>query len=472
MQPKFGTSGLRGLSADLVAGVGYAYAAAFSRFLIEEKLAAPGDAVLLGYDLRDSSPAIARDCARAVAEAGLVPRDCGLLPTPALAFEAHRLGRAAMMVTGSHIPADRNGIKFYKPAGEIDKADERAISERAAAGVASTPPTELPPTENGASEALEGFRRRYLDAFPAGALGGLRVGIYEHSTVARDLLREIVAGLGADVVPLGRSDIFVAVDTEATDPRTEENLRIWSAAHKLDAIVSADGDGDRPLLAGAGGELVRGDVLGLLTAKALGARVVVTPVTSSSGIESALDAEVVRTRVGSPFVIAGMDEAVNAGKTAVLGFEANGGVLAGTAFALGPRTLGALPTRDSVLPILAVLFTAASRKVRVADLVEELKLPVSRSDRVQDFPSDAGQRLLAELSGDVGKLQAFLGEIGQVASFDTVDGLRVALRDGPTIHFRASGNAPEMRCYVEADTPELADRLLARGMAELREARG
>jgi phosphomannomutase len=36
------------------------------------------------------------------------------------------------MITGSHIPADRNGIKFYRPDGEIDKDDEAAITTAAA----------------------------------------------------------------------------------------------------------------------------------------------------------------------------------------------------------------------------------------------------------------------------------------------------------------------------------------------------
>lgn len=63
--------------------------------------------------------AAAEDC-------GVEAVDCGLLPTPALALAA--AGEAAVMVTGSHIPADRNGLKFYLPAGEISKAEEVAIS--------------------------------------------------------------------------------------------------------------------------------------------------------------------------------------------------------------------------------------------------------------------------------------------------------------------------------------------------------
>ena len=54
----------------------------------------------------------------------------GPLPTPALALAAAQRGAAGLMVTGSHIPDNRNGIKFYRPDGEISKADEEAIRGR------------------------------------------------------------------------------------------------------------------------------------------------------------------------------------------------------------------------------------------------------------------------------------------------------------------------------------------------------
>ncbi len=57
--------------------------------------------------------------------------------------------------------------------------------------------------------------------------------------------------------------------------------------HGLDAVVSADGDGDRPLVADETGTPLRGDLLGLIAANFLGATSVVTPVTSNSGIEAA-----------------------------------------------------------------------------------------------------------------------------------------------------------------------------------------
>jgi phosphomannomutase len=121
---KFGTSGLRGLSVDLVGTESRRYAAAFVRHLQQQGTV--GD-VLVGRDLRTSSPQISASVIASIAALGAKPVDCGELPTPALALEALRRGAPAIMVTGSHIPADRNGLKFYLASGEIDKADEAGI---------------------------------------------------------------------------------------------------------------------------------------------------------------------------------------------------------------------------------------------------------------------------------------------------------------------------------------------------------
>ncbi len=92
-----------------------------------------GDKVFVGRDLRPSSPAIAALCMAAIEDAGFQPVDCGVLPTPALSNYAISQQAPSIMVTGSHIPVDRNGLKFYRADGEIDKNDESAISAAYAA---------------------------------------------------------------------------------------------------------------------------------------------------------------------------------------------------------------------------------------------------------------------------------------------------------------------------------------------------
>jgi phosphomannomutase len=301
MSLKFGTSGLRGLSIDLKGRAAAVYATAFARHLVNAGLAKAGDPILVGRDFRDSSPDIAATAIGALARCGLVPLDVGAIPTPALALYGLSLKAASIMVTGSHIPADRNGIKFYRPDGEIDKADELAIAAQAAAisDIDATPGV----GEDRSNNAITLFYGRNISVLPDNALTGLKIGVYQHSTVARDLLVDVLRHYGADVTPLGRSETFIPVDTEAVSPETIALLQKWSAEYGLDAIVSADGDGDRPLLTEETGTPLRGDLIGLITARFLGADIVSTPVTSNSGIEANGVFTVVRTRVGSPYVI-------------------------------------------------------------------------------------------------------------------------------------------------------------------------
>jgi phosphomannomutase len=448
---------LRGLAVELEGQAARQYTAAFLRHLQSVK-ALGGGKVFLGRDFRPSSPQIAQDCAVAIAQFGLEPVDCGTLPTPALALDAMSAGCAAIMVTGSHIPVDRNGLKFYLPSGEISKADEAGI---VAALRNETIEDRALSVANGADEATERYFQRFADLLPGTALAGQRIGLFEHSTVARDLLGRILRRAGAEVVSLGRIDGFVAVDTEAFNDAVFHPLKEWLASEKLDAIVSADGDGDRPLLMDGEGEFVRGDVLGLLTARFLGARTVVTPVTSNSAIErTGYFANVVRTKVGSPYVVAAMEQAHDA----VVGFEANGGTFVGEGVSIQGKPLAALPTRDAVLPLLCVLGLAAEQGKTVSQLVADLPLQIAMADRIQNIPSERSSAFLDRMEIDESFAQAFFGDQG-ITSLSAIDGLQFRTISGDMVHFRASGNAPELRCYVESSTADQAKSLLGWAMA-------
>ncbi|OCO98685.1 MULTISPECIES: phosphomannomutase [unclassified Ensifer] len=468
MHLNFGTSGLRGLSEELKGEPSARYATAFARYLVTSGHSKPGDPILIARDFRDSSPEIAAVCAAALSREGLRVLDCGTVPTPALALYGLANGAAGLMITGSHIPADRNGIKFYRPDGEIDKTDEVAISQ-IADGIAHqiAPVADAGIGEDHAAQAAELFLERNRTLLPKGTLSGLKVGVYQHSTVARDLIAGLLAFFGADVVALGRSEHFVPVDTEAVSAETVERLQGWAREHRLDAIVSADGDGDRPLVADENGLPLRGDLLGLIACSFLGATRAVTPVTSNSGLERRLS--IVRTRVGSPFVIAGMQQALKEGAANVAGFEANGGTLTASAFVVNGGELAALPTRDSFLPIVATLAAAAGAKLSLSALAASYRLPVALSDRLENFAVETSSRLMAHLRASEAKLAVFLAPIGRPIAVSDIDGLRVTLDDGRIIHFRPSGNAPEMRCYVEAETVEEAEVLLATGLSTIRQ---
>ena len=446
---KFGTSGLRGLAVDLVGAESRRYGAAFVRYL---KSKGTVGEVLVGRDLRASSPEIARDVIAAIAASGATPVDCGELPTPALAFEALNRKAPAVMVTGSHIPADRNGLKFYSASGEIDKADEAGILAALAADTGGSGEAVPEP------EALRRYRDRYAGMLPYGALRRWRIGVWEHSSVARDLLIDMLDHYGAEVVPLSRSEIFIPVDTEAVSADTATELAGWVHSHQLDALVSTDGDADRPLLVDETGTLVRGDMIGILTAKFLNAHAVVTPVTSNSSIEGTGDfRQVIRTKVGSPYVIAGMGQ----GKGVTVGFEANGGVLLASDVTINDAKLAAMPTRDALLPLLSVLGAARAAGQTLSQLVATLPPRIARADRLEHVPQEKSAALIERLTSDAA---GFLKAQGTIKATSALDGMRFEFTNGDVIHYRPSGNAPELRCYTEASTAERADALLAWGL--------
>ena len=449
---QFGTSGARGLVVDFTPDVCAAFAHAFVAVLCNEF--APRQ-MALAIDNRPSSYAMAQACAAALMQAGVEPIYYGVIPTPALAYQAMQDKLPCIMVTGSHIPFDRNGLKFYRPDGEITKADELAIL------AAEVEFDSLPvlPELIASSRAAESYCARYASLFAADMLAGKRIGIYEHSSAGRELYAALFASLGAEVIRIERSDQFVPIDTEAVGEEDKAKARLWSAQYQLNAIFSTDGDGDRPLVADENGEWLRGDILGLLCASALHIEALAIPVSSNTVITHwGRFNKVQLTKIGSPYVIAEFAHLSN-DYARIAGFEANGGFLLGSDIEFAGKPLAALPTRDAVLPFLMLL--AAAGKGEISPLVNALPARYTHSNRIQNFATARSQAILAEGINDP---QALLVKLGfndvQVILADSTDGLRLTLSHGSIVHLRPSGNAPELRCYAEADDMVKAQALV------------
>lgn len=448
---KFGTSGVRGLVTDLTDEVCYSFTRAFL-----ETVASGASTVVVGHDLRPSSPNITRACIAAINDAGCRALYAGALPTPAIACYAIENHLPAIVVTGSHIPFDRNGIKFYRAEGEITKSDEEAITSQQVELPESIAIPQLPEIEKQVSVS---YRNRYVDFFGPDALSGMRVAVYEHSSVAREIVRTVLESLGAQVIPLGRTDSFVPVDTEAVREEDVLLAEAWAKEHMFDALVTTDGDADRPMIADENGQWLRGDIVGILSAMFAGAEVAVTPVSSNTALEkSGFFESVVRTRIGSPYVISGMQQADS--RKTVVGFEANGGFLLGSELMRNGRRLAALPTRDALLPILALLSMARQRTCRVSELAGLLPPRFTASQRIMDFPNATSRAIIAGLSETPEKAGELLAPAsGAILGVDITDGCRVTFSNGDIVHLRPSGNAPELRCYTESDTPARARTL-------------
>ncbi len=496
----FGTSGLRGLVSEMTDLEVYVNTRGFLEYLLERREIYRGDPVSAAGDLRPSTERILGAVARAIGDAGFRLDYLGRIPTPALTFSALSQRRASVMVTGSHIPFDRNGVKFARPAGEVMKVDEAGILaavsgvrawEYARKGLESAfaddgmlLPDRVRVLPEASETGRESYVRRYLDFFPEDALSGKRIVVYQHSAVGRDLMVGILRSLGADVLPMERSDAFIPIDTEdITDERLSELERLAAVARdtigEIDAIVSTDGDSDRPLVVGIRGDgkvhFYGGDLLGILVAEYLRADAVVVPVSATDAVDLWFDPRrvpVKRTRIGSPYVIEGMEELVaRSGFRRIVGFEANGGFLTGSDLERDGRWLAALPTRDAVLPILAVLHLSVERNRSLPELFSELPPRFGKAGLIDGFAARASRAILKRFSSEADARELslyFTPELGfgRIVRSDRTDGIRLYFEGGDIAHIRPSGNAPQLRIYAVAGTQERANEIVRLALAE------
>lgn len=537
---KFGTSGRRGevihltnleIYTNVLAEVHYLQSLQQSEGGIQA-----GDDFYFAHDLRPSSTdyvengrgALCQAVQQALKDGGMRPMNLGAIPTPALTYWAIKNSKASIMVTGSHIPFDRNGYKLNTSKGELLKKDEQPINnavEVTREELLAQPYNESPFNNQGifrkakaglppaTMEGKEAYTRRFLDFFQGETLKGMKLLAYQHSAVGRDLLVEILQKLGAEVTPVGRSDTFVPIDTEAIDQAQLKTMQDLynGAGGAFDAIVSTDGDSDRPLLLGPEGDKLRffgGDLLGMIVADFLKADSVVVPISSNDAIDRGPLARVAepKTKIGSPYVIAGMQRAVSKGRHRVCGWEANGGFLTGSDIERNGNVLTALPTRDAMLPLLCALFASHNRQITLPELFSTLPHRFSRASLIRNFPRTTSMKIIERFSppelsmqqvdyrpdhiiaydSNHGTLETItphlerLSQIrkelqtvfsahsgfAQIARLDYTDGVRINFANGDVAHFRPSGNADELRIYSVADSQERADAIASQGVAE------
>ena len=317
---------------------------------------------------------------------------------------------------------------------------------------------------------------------------------------------------------MGRSETFVPIDTENVDAAQIATLQMLhdEAARQYGpiwAVVSTDGDSDRPLIVGADPHtsVVRfygGDLAGMIAAEYLGADGVVVPISCNDAIDRSNLAQALepKTRIGSPYVIAGLENAREKGRRVICGWEANGGFLTASDIERNGKSLKQLCTRDAVLPILCVLFAAHQQNASLVELFSRLPKRFSRAAVTKRFPRAVGRKLVedfslrepaiqdvvfealgtrifdrrgveCEASGGLrrraetvrSRLHDFFGAgrgFGTITRLNYVDGVRITFDNDDVAHFRPSGNADELRIYAVAGTQQRADSIAQMAVAE------
>jgi phosphoglucosamine mutase len=431
----FGTDGVRGeagtfLTAELALALGRAATAS---------LEAERPQVLIVRDTRESGPLLESALAAGVAEAGGDALLGGVLPTPAAAVLARRLGLdLAAVVSASHNPYRDNGIKFFDGAGtKLDDGAEARIeslldergrhSGRMAAQKSTAPaPGRVRELEGGAEDYL----RALESAFPLD-LSGLTVALDCANGATHRVAPAIFERLGATVEALA-----VEPDGRNINAGCGSTHLDGLAAHVAGSAATIgfafDGDGDRVLAVDGGGRPHDGDELIALLARGMAARdelgggVAVT-VMSNFGFHRAMEEagiEVATTRVGDRYVL---DELRS--REWALGGEQSGHIV-DTGFAA---------TGDGIAAALMTVRELGGRELADAEAME--KLP---------------QTLVNVEVADREAIAA-AGAVREAVEREAED-----LEGRGRVLLRPSGTEPLVRVMVEAPTAEEADSVCKR----------
>jgi phosphomannomutase / phosphoglucomutase len=432
----FGTNGIRGvvgttIDSDFAYNIGSSVASMFQR-----------TPILIGRDGRTSSPMLTEGVVAGILAEGNDVGDCGMITTPGLQFLVKQAsGKAGVMITASHNPPEYNGFKVVDTDGIEIGRDREVKVERLFANKSFRPSTS-PGQRAYPPEAVEPYLsslRTYIShkRIPARFTVVVDVGNGVAALTTPLLLRRI----GCRVVTIN-DNIDGTFPGRTSEPRPE-NLGPLAAAVKQERAafgVAHDGDGDRAIFVDETGVVHSGDKsLTLIEDEVLrkkrGAKVV-TPVNSSMSV-----AEVARKRKGK--LVLTPVGSINVARTmvregAVLGGEENGGIF------YAPHQ----PVRDGAMATVMIL-----------NSILDNDLPLSRlMDRLPSFFMLKEKRACPDKrKKDVmNKLRQRLGAMVT----NTMDGVRVDLKNRGWFLVRASGTEPLIRIYVEGKTEQDVKRLM------------
>jgi phosphoglucosamine mutase len=372
----FGTDGIRGVAGEppldpaTIYAFGLALGSEALRLGSANGTIAGAPEVLIGMDTRESGPWIAAQAAAGIRAQGVRVRSAGVITTPGVAYLT-RTGpfAAGLMISASHNPYLDNGLKVFGHSGYKLPDDEEHLMEQEIFRLlenGSLP--QAPPSGPTHEESLAGQYLDYLTSIASGAkLGGLSLVLDCGNGAAFELGPKLFERLGARVHAICREPDGRNINAGCGALHLEP-LRAAVLAHKADGGVAFDGDADRAIFVDGGGNIVDGDAVLLLTARALKRSgrlkgdLVVATVMSNLGLEKALERggiRLLRTPVGDKYVL---EEMVRSG--AVLGGEQSGHIIFREYATTG----------DGLLTALRVFETAMSAPGGLAGLTKDLEV--------------------------------------------------------------------------------------------------
>jgi phosphomannomutase len=414
----------------------------------------PVDRIVIGHDMRPSSPALARAYAEGANEAGADVVMIGLCSTDQLYFASGHLGLPGVMFTASHNPAQYNGIKQCR-AHAAPVGMESGLAEiRDLVVQGSSPEEQAGPARSGTIEELDTLDAYVDHLLTLAPVSGrrLKVVVDAGNGMAGHTAPAVFARLrDIDLVPMyfELDGTFPNHEANPIEPTNLADLQAAVCTTGADVGLAFDGDADRCFLVDERGELVSPSTLTALIAarelaKSPGSAVIHNLITSRAvpEIVAELGGRPVRTRVGHSFIKATMAET-----DAVFGGEHSGHFYfrdfwrADSGMLAALHALAALSETDVPLSTLLAPYERYPLSGEINSTVADQKA------------------VLAELE------RSFAGRDEVI--LDRLDGLTVSTPDW-SFNVRASNTEPLLRLNVEGKDIATMERLRDEVLATIR----
>ncbi|SNY80602.1 phosphomannomutase [Nocardia amikacinitolerans] len=399
--------------------------------------------VVIGHDMRESSPELAAAFADGVRAQGLDVVHIGLASTDQLYFASGRLGCPGAMFTASHNPAQYNGIKLCRanalPVGQ--DTGLAAIKDELVAGVPEFDGPQGSATEADLLADYAQFLRGLVDLEN---IRPLTIAVDAGNGMGGHTVPEVLGTLPqVTIVPLyfELDGSFPNHEANPLDPKNLVDLQRLVRDSGADIGLAFDGDADRCFVVDENGEPVSPSAITALVAerelaKEPGATIIHNLITSRAVPELVheLGGTPVRTRVGHSFIKQQM-----AATGAVFGGEHS-------AHYYFRDFWGA---DSGMLAALHVLAALGEKDRPISELMSSYET-YAASGEINSTVADAKERTLAVV-------EAFED---RAKSVDRLDGVTVQLADDAWFNLRASNTEPLLRLNVEARSPEEVDALV------------
>ena len=448
---KFGTDGVRGVAnADLTPSFALDLGRAAARILASGQN--HGVEAVVGGDTRVSTAMLEAAFVAGLASEGVVVHRLGVVPTPAVAFEASRRNAIGAVISASHNPYRDNGIKLFARGG-IKLPDE--VEERIEGEVGALPPPTCEPAQLLDAEGTPDYLDHLVGALDGRDLGGLRIVVDCANGAASVIAPRVFAAAGADVVAIHNTPDGRNIN----DRCGATHLDSLAATVRLeggDLGLALDGDADRLLAVDHDGRIVDGDHIMAICAADLHRRgalreaTVVTTVMANLGFRLAMEVAgitVLETPVGDRYVLEALDEG---GYT--MGGEQSGHVIFRDRSTTGDGLLTGLLLADVVKRAAAPLAgLAAAAMTRMPQVL--LNIPVT--ERVPDAADQVAAEIAAAESRLAGKGRVLVRPSG------TEPLLRVMVEatDATVAHETAEQLAAVVRARWGTDRPAAESHL-------------